>query len=227
MEAKTEEYLLHKWTKGEVINEANLNNIEQGLKKSTDAIRSLETAAVEVETLEAGEQATAQYDAASNTWYFAVPKGDQGKQGLQGAQGEQGAKGDTGERGLQGAQGPAGVAGPKGDKGDKGDTGATGAAGPAGPAGARGEQGPAGARGEQGQKGEKGDAGARGNCFRVANAAVTASAATNPIANLTPSNSDIPVAVNDLVIDNAKKIYKITAVSGSNFTASALIATLP
>ena len=215
MEAKTEEYLLHKWTKGEVINEANLNNIEQGLKKSTDAIRSLETAAVEVETLEAGEQATAQYDAASNTWYFAVPKGDQGKQGLQGAQGEQGAKGDTGERGLQGAQGPAGVAGPKGDKGD---TGATGAAGPAGPAGARGEQG---------QKGEKGDAGARGNCFRVANAAVTASAATNPIANLTPSNSDIPVAVNDLVLDNAKKIYKITAVSGSNFTASALIATLP
>ena len=212
MEAKTEEYLLHKWTKGEVINEANLNNIEQGLKKSTDAIRSLETAAVEVETLEAGEQATAQYDAASNTWYFAVPKGDQGKQGLQGAQGEQGAKGDTGERGLQGAQGPAGpagVAGPKGDKGDKGDTGA------------------AGARGEQGQKGEKGDTGARGNCFRVANAAVTASAATNPIANLTPSNSDIPVAVNDLVIDNAKKIYKITAVSGSNFTASALIATLP
>lgn len=224
MEAKTEEYLLHKWTKGEVINEANLNNIEQGLKKSTDAIRSLETAAIEVETLEAGEQATAQYDAASNTWYFAVPKGDQGKQGLQGAQGEQGAKGDTGERGLQGAQGPAGVAGPKGDKGD---TGATGAAGPAGPAGARGEQGPAGARGEQGQKGEKGDTGARGNCFRVANAAVTASAATNPIANLTPSNSDIPVAVNDLVIDNAKKIYKITAVSGSNFTASALIATLP
>lgn len=215
MEAKTEEYLLHKWTKGEVINEANLNNIEQGLKKSTDAIRSLETAAVEVETLEAGEQATAQYDAASNTWYFAVPKGDQGKQGLQGAQGEQGAKGDTGERGLQGAQGPAGVAGPKGDKGDKGDAGATGAAGPAG------------ARGEQGQKGEKGDTGARGNCFRVANAAVTASAATNPITNLTPSNSDIPVAVNDLVIDNAKKIYKITAVSGSNFTASALIATLP
>lgn len=212
MEAKTEEYLVHKWTKGEVINEANLNNIEQGLKKSTDAIRSLETAGVEVETLEAGEQATAQYDAASNTWYFAVPKGDQGKQGLQGAQG---AKGDTGERGLQGAQGPAGVAGPKGDKGDKGDTGATGAAGPAG------------ARGEQGQKGEKGDAGARGNCFRVANAAVTASGATNPIANLTPSNSDIPVAVNDLVIDNAKKIYKITAVSGSNFTASALIATLP
>lgn len=180
MEAKTEEYLVHKWTKGEVINEANLNNIEQGLKKSTDAIRSLETAVVEVETLEAGEQATAQYDAASNTWYFAVPKGDQGKQGLQGAQG---AKGDTGERGLQGAQGPAGVAGPKGDKGD---TGATGAAGPAGPAGARGEQG---------QKGEKGDTGARGNCFRVANAAVTASAATNPIANLTPSNSDIPVAV--------------------------------
>ena len=212
MEAKTEEYLVHKWTKGEVINEANLNNIEQGLKKSTDAIRSLETAAVEVETLEAGEQATAQYDAASNTWYFAVPKGDQGKQGLQGAQGEQGAKGDTGERGLQGAQGPAGAAGPKGDKGD---TGATGAAGPAG------------ARGEQGQKGEKGDTGARGNCFRVANAAVTASAATNPIANLTPSNGDIPVAVNDLVIDNTKKIYKITAVSGSNFTASALIATLP
>ena len=224
MEAKTEEYLVHKWAKGEVINEANLNNIEQGLKKSTDAIRSLETAAIEVETLEAGEQATAQYDAASNTWHFAVPKGDQGKQGLQGAQGEQGAKGDTGERGLQGAQGPAGVAGPKGDKGD---TGATGVAGPAGPAGARGEQGPAGARGEQGQKGEKGDTGARGNCFRVANAAVTASAATNPIANLTPSNSDVPVAVNDLVLDNTKKIYKITAVSGSNFTASALIATLP
>ena len=211
MEARTEEYLLHKWTKGEVINEANLNNIEQGLKKSTDAIRSLETAAVEVETLEAGEQATAQYDAASNTWFFAVPKGDQGKQGAQGA------KGDAGEQGLQGAQGPAGVAGPKGDMGD---TGATGAAGPAGAAGPKGD------KGEQGQKGEKGDTGARGNCFRVANAAVNASQANNPIANLTPTNSDIPVAVNDLVIDTAKKIYKITAVSGSNFTASAVIATL-
>lgn len=217
MEAKTEEYLVHKWTKGEVINEANLNNIEQGLKKSTDAIRSLETAAIEVETLEAGEQATAQYDAASNTWYFAVPKGDQGKQGLQGAQGEQGAKGDTGERGLQGAQGPAGVAGPKGDKGDKGDTGATGAAGPAGPAGARGEQG---------QKGEKGDTGARGNSTRAANAPVNASQANNPIANLTPSNSSIPVAVHDLVIDSTGKLYEITAISGSNFTAGALITTL-
>ena len=210
MEAKTEEYLVHKWTKGEVINEANLNNIEQGLKKSTDAIRSLETAAVEVETLEAGEQATAQYDAASNTWFFAVPKGDQGKQGLQGAQG---AKGDTGERGLQGAQGPAGVAGPKGDKGDKGDTGATGAAGPAGPAGARGEQG---------QKGEKGDTGARGCSPRFSKTPVNASA-SNPLANLEPTNAEIPVAVHDWILDSTNKVYKITAVSGTNYTASALL----
>ena len=210
MEARTEEYLLHKWTKGEVINEANLNNIEQGLKKSTDAIRSLETAAVEVETLEAGEQATAQYDAASNTWFFAVPKGDQGKQGAQGA------KGDTGE---QGAQGPAGVAGPKGDKGDKGDAGATGAAGPAGAAGPKGD------KGEQGQKGEKGDTGARGCCPRFAKSPVSASA-SNPLANLEPTNADIPVAVNDWVIDSTKKVYKITAVSGANYTASALIGAL-
>lgn len=190
----TDKYEAKDWEQGEIINQAALDHMELGIAAATEAVRNLESATVEVETLEAGEQATASYDPNTKVWRFAVPKGDQGKQGLQGAQG---AKGETG------AQGPVGPTGPKGDKGE---TGAAGAAGP---------------------KGEQGVAGARGNTLRFAKSAVTASAATNVVANLEPTNDDIPVAVNDLVIDSTKKVYKITAMSGANYTASALLATLP
>lgn len=190
----TDKYEAKDWEQGEIINQAALDHMELGIAAATEAVRNLESATVEVETLEAGEQATASYDPNTKVWRFAVPKGDQGKQGLQGAQG---AKGETG------AQGPVGPTGPKGDKGE---TGAAGAAGP---------------------KGEQGVAGARGNTLRFAKSAVTAGAATNVVANLEPTNDDIPVAVNDLVIDSTKKVYKITAMSGANYTASALLATLP
>lgn len=190
----TDKYEAKDWEQGEIINQAALDHMELGIAAATEAVRNLESATVEVETLEAGEQATASYDPNTKVWRFAVPKGDQGKQGLQGAQG---AKGETG------AQGPVGPTGPKGD---------------------RGEAGPAGAAGP---KGEQGVAGARGNTLRLAKSAVTASAATNVVANLEPTNDDIPVAVNDLVIDSTKKVYKITALSGANYTASALLATLP
>lgn len=193
----TDKYEAKDWEQGEIINQAALDHMELGIAAATEAVRNLESATVEVETLEAGEQATASYDPNTKVWRFAVPKGDQGKQGLQGAQG---AKGETG------AQGPVGPTGPKGDKGETGAAGAAGAAGP---------------------KGEQGVAGARGNTLRFAKSPVTASGANNVVANLEPTNDEVPVAVNDLVIDSTKKIYKITAVSGANYTASALLATLP
>ena len=199
MAAITEKYEPKDWEQGETINQAALDHIELGLERVTNAVRSLEGVNAQVETLEAGEQATAEYDAVSNTWRFAVPKGDQGKQGLQGAQGP---KGDAG---VQGSIGPTG---PKGEKGD------TGPAGPAGAAGKQGAQGP------------KGDAGARGTCMRYASSTVNASQATNPLANLKPANDAIAVQVGDVVIDSGKNIYTVEAVNSPNWTASAKLGTL-
>ena len=210
MNPVTEKYEPKDWEQGETINQSALDHIELGLDKVTNAVRNLEVATVEVETLEAGEQATASYDAASKTWHFAVPKGDQGKQGLQGAQGPAGAAG---------AQGPVGPTGPKGEKGDKGDTGPAGPAGEAGPAGAAGA---AGAAGKQGAQGPKGDT---GGTMRFSTAAVNAGT-TNPLTNLKPDNATIPVKAGDLVLDSGKKIYTVASVSGGNWTASTLIATL-
>lgn len=97
---------------------------------------------VEVETLDAGEEATASID--GTTLKLGIPKGD---------------KGDTGATGATGAQGPQGEKGEKGDKGDQGEKGDTGETGPQGPAG---EQGPQGETGPEGPQGEKGDTGATG-----------------------------------------------------------------
>ena len=68
--------------------------------------------AVEVTTLEAGEEATASID--GSTLKLSIPRGDTGPAGPQGPQGEIGAtgpKGDKGDPGATGAQGPAGAAG--------------------------------------------------------------------------------------------------------------------
>lgn len=112
------DYERTEWADGDRLAEAPLNNIETGLSNATRAIQGLQQPSIEVNTIEAGEQATATYE--NGVFTFNVPKGDRGLQGPQGAQGA---------AGRDGAQGPAGATGPAGAKGEKGEAGAAGAAG--------------------------------------------------------------------------------------------------
>ncbi len=112
------DYERTEWADGTRLAEAPLNNIENGLSNATRAIQGLQQPSIEVNTIEAGEQATATYE--NGVFTFNVPKGDRGLQGPQGA---------PGENGRDGVQGPAGATGPAGAKGEKGEAGAAGAAG--------------------------------------------------------------------------------------------------
>lgn len=112
------DYERTEWADGTRLAEAPLNNIENGLSNATRAIQGLQQPSIEVNTIEAGEQATATYE--NGVFTFNVPKGDRGLQGPQGA---------PGENGRDGVQGPAGAPGPAGAKGEKGEAGAAGAAG--------------------------------------------------------------------------------------------------
>ena len=109
------DYERTEWADGTRLAEAPLNNIENGLSNATRAIQGLQQPSIEVNTIEAGEQATATYE--NGVFTFNVPKGDRGLQGPQGAQGA---------AGRDGAQGPAGPAGAKGEKGEAGAAGAAG-----------------------------------------------------------------------------------------------------
>lgn len=115
------DYERTEWADGTRLAEAPLNNIENGLSNATRAIQGLQQPSIEVNTIEAGEQATATYE--NGVFTFNVPKGDRG---LQGPQGAQGAAGRDGTPGPAGAQGPAGPAGAKGEKGEAGAAGAAG-----------------------------------------------------------------------------------------------------
>lgn len=106
------DYERTEWADGTRLAEAPLNNIENGLSNATRAIQGLQQPSIEVNTIEADEQATATYE--NGVFTFNVPKGDKGLQGPQGA---------PGENGRDGVQGPAGA------KGEKGEAGAAGAAG--------------------------------------------------------------------------------------------------
>ena len=86
--------------------------------------------AVEVETLEAGQDATASLE--GSTLKLGIPRGEKGETGAQGPKGDAGAAGAAGATGAQGPKGDPGATGPKGDKGDPGATGAQGPAGAAG-----------------------------------------------------------------------------------------------
>lgn len=112
----TQDYEPVQWLDGAIISATGMNNIEQGIARATRGVQQLEAATITVNTLEAGEQATASY--AKGHFEFNVPKGDQGEQGPQGPQGEPGAAGAKGDKGEKGD---------KGDKGEKGETGARGA----------------------------------------------------------------------------------------------------
>ena len=214
----TEAYEAHEYTTGEVLSASVLNTTETGLAKTNAAVRALEQPTIKVNTLEAGEPASATY--ANGEFTFNVPKGDTGAQGEQGPKGE---KGDTGAQGPKGDTGATGPQGPKGDKGEKGETGAQGEPGP------KGDTGAAGAKGEKGDKGDAGAAGAAGKngvSIRASATAVTASS-QNPLTGLQPSNSVIPVAIGDLVLDmTTSQMYVITAVDSTNYTVGVAVGNL-
>ena len=128
----------HNWQNDEVITANLLNAMEDGIEKgNSDGIAS-----VTVNTLDAGESATASVGGGVLT--LGIPKGE---------------KGDTGAAGAQGPAGPAGATGPAGPKGEKGDTGSQGPAGATGPTGPKGEKGDTGSQGPAGATGAAGPAG--------------------------------------------------------------------
>ena len=112
------DYERTEWTDGTRLAEAPLNNIENGLNNATRAIQGLQQPAITVNTIEAGEQATATYE--NGVFTFNVPKGDRGLQGPQGAPGEPGRDGTPGTPGATGAPGKNGTNGTNGTNGKNG-----------------------------------------------------------------------------------------------------------
>ena len=112
------DYERTEWADGTRLAEAPLNNIENGLSNATRAIQGLQQPSIEVNTIEAGEQATATYE--NGVFTFNVPKGDKGLQGPQGAPGEPGRDGTPGAAGAPGAPGKNGTNGTNGTNGKNG-----------------------------------------------------------------------------------------------------------
>lgn len=112
------DYERTEWADGSRLAEAPLNNIENGLSNATRAIQGLQQPSIEVNTIEAGEQATATYE--NGVFTFNVPKGDKGLQGPQGAPGEPGRDGAPGTPGATGAPGKNGTNGTNGTNGKNG-----------------------------------------------------------------------------------------------------------
>lgn len=220
----TEAYEAHEFTTGEVLSASVLNTTEIGLAKTNAAVRALEQPTIKVNTLEAGELASASY--ANGEFTFNVPKGDTGAQGEQGPKGE---KGDTGAQGPKGDKGDTGDVGPQGPQGPQGATGETGPQGPKGDTGDAGSQGEKGEQGDPGAQGEQGPAGAtgaRGPGWFSSPTAVTASS-QNALTGLRPSNDVIPAAIGDQVVDlTTSQVFVITAVDGTNYTVGAAVGTL-
>ena len=106
------DYERTEWADGTRLAEAPLNNIENGLSNATRAIQGLQQPSIEVNTIEAGEQATATYE--NGVFTFNVPKGDKGLQGPQGAPGEPGRDGAPGAPGKNGTNGTNGTNGKNG-----------------------------------------------------------------------------------------------------------------
>ena len=106
------------WADGDRIDSARLNNNERGTDENRKAIQALQNPTIEVNTIEAGEQATATYE--NGVFTFNVPKGDRGLQGPQGAPGEPGRDGTPGRDGAAGAPGKNGTNGTNGTNGKNG-----------------------------------------------------------------------------------------------------------
>ena len=86
-----------------------------------DALDEFTSVTASATTLEAGEDATADYNNGHLT--FGIPKGPKGDKGDTGATGPKGDTGATGPAGPTGPQGPQGETGPTGPQGPQGDAG--------------------------------------------------------------------------------------------------------
>lgn len=111
--ATTPQYVRKDWNNGEVIDEASLDNMEQGISDVNTGVRNLEdkTAALESQTLKSVEAESVEPETpASGTieegvLKLKIPKGAKGDKGENGTNGSDGSKGDPGEKGEKGEQG--------------------------------------------------------------------------------------------------------------------------
>lgn len=111
--ATTPQYVRKDWNNGEVIDEASLDNMEQGISDVNTGVRNLEdkTAALESQTLKSVEAESVEPEtSASGTieegvLKLKIPKGAKGDKGENGTNGSDGEKGDPGEKGEKGEQG--------------------------------------------------------------------------------------------------------------------------
>lgn len=111
--ATTPQYVRKDWNNGEVIDEASLDNMEQGISDVNTGVRNLEdkTASLESQTLKSVEAESIEPETpASGTieggvLKLKIPKGAKGDKGENGTNGSDGEKGDPGEKGEKGEQG--------------------------------------------------------------------------------------------------------------------------
>lgn len=122
--ATTPQYVRKDWNNGEVIDEASLDNMEQGISDVNTGVRNLEdkTATLESQTLKSVEAESVEPETpASGTieegvLKLKIPKG---------AKGDKGDKGENGTNGTDGAKGDPGEKGEPCENGEKGDQGAS------------------------------------------------------------------------------------------------------
>lgn len=111
--ATTPQYVRKDWNNGEVIDEASLDNMEQGISDVNTGVRNLEdkTAALESQTLKSVEAESVEPETPASGTIEAgvlklkIPKGAKGEKGENGTNGSDGEKGDPGEKGEKGEQG--------------------------------------------------------------------------------------------------------------------------
>ena len=251
----TENYTKHDWQTGETITEALLDNMEAGIESAVKGVQSLEAAAesapaissVQVETLEAGQAATATIE--DGVLKLGIPKGEKGDQGEAGEPGQEGAPGADGEDGQDGDPGERGskiefvTQAPSDTEGRlEGDMaintvdwkvfafkegawaeqgtikGADGAKGADGKDGAKGDPGEPGADGEDGAPGA---AGKQGASYRISTETFSTSKADCQASAVSPGAEILPIIVGDLIEDATGAVWQVASVSNSTFAVGA------
>lgn len=114
--ATTPQYVRKDWSNGEVIDEASLDNIEQGISDVNTGVRNLEdkTAVLESQTVKSATVESVEPDTPASVTL------EEGVLNLKIPKGAKGDKGDKGENGTNGSDGEKGDPGEKGEKGEQG-----------------------------------------------------------------------------------------------------------
>ena len=121
--ATTPQYVRKDWSNGEVIDEASLDNMEQGISDVNTGVRNLEdkTAVLESQTVKSATVESVEPDTPASVTL------EEGVLNLKIPKGAKGDKGDKGENGTNGSDGEKGDPGEKGEPGDPGEKGEQGA----------------------------------------------------------------------------------------------------